>query len=322
MCPSGRIDVSTQEAPPPTTSYAGTDGIHTLYKFMRYPYIAKDDLTPDIKEKRRRVESLLASGELYFPTARQLNDPFESSPHFKIPESPKEAKEKFVADFRERHAQRLGFSKEEIDEKSQELSAKIDSGLFGIHVDGVIQKWQDKMKSDYPMCCLSATRESILMWSYYAEGHTGICVHFDSSNSRILASGSPFQAAQCVHYSEEYPVLQLPLHDLDPVVLHSRAFITKSTHWDHEKEYRLVNLLAGSGDSKRRIFDDLFKWAEPQLAIVRPSHIVGVTIGASMPETEIENILRICHDRPARTPVWRAKRSDDRFELRFEKLQD
>jgi hypothetical protein len=68
--------------------------------------------------------------------------------------------------------------------------------------------------------------------------------------------------------------------------------------------------------------DGLFRWKSSQLAVIDPSFIVGVTAGASMRDTEIENILRICYDRPIKIPVYQAKCKQDRFELEFEKMDE
>ena len=70
-------------------SNANENGVRTLYKFMQYP---PDGQAPELNRKRRsRVEALLRNGDVYFPTAAELNDPFEASPLFRAREgSPEE----------------------------------------------------------------------------------------------------------------------------------------------------------------------------------------------------------------------------------------
>jgi hypothetical protein len=166
------------------------------------------------------------------------------------------------------------------------------------------------------MCCLAASRESTLMWSYYSGGHTGICVHFD-------ATKPPITNAERVNYSEQYPALPLLIDEVDPSELRKLTLLTKSHVWEHECEYRLINMpITFPPEKPIRALDGLFRWKSSQLAVIDPSFIVGVTAGASMRDTEIENILRICYDRPIKIPVYQAKCKQDRFELEFEKMDE
>ena len=293
------------------SSTAHKDGVHTLYKFMSYP---KDGTAPfDNTERRRRVEALLRNGELYFATARELNDPFEAAPHLRIP-SQDSMFEAFTGPLRSVGAQEQGWSAEEILNYEKTLSEDIQSGAHQAHLASVSQKLHESLKSEYPMCCLADRRDSTLMWSYYSDGHTGICIHFEATNS-------PFSGAKRVIYSQQFPEVPLPFAELDPNELINLALFTKSDVWDHEHEYRLINMLITSPPAKpTRLLDGLFSWKTDQIAVVPPQLIIGVTIGASMQETEIDNILRICHDRSIKIPVFQAKCRQDRFDLEFSQI--
>lgn len=250
-------------------STARKDGVDKLYKFMSYP--PDNTGSRDNIEQRRRVVSLLRDGELYLPLAKQMNDPFEAAPHFRISET---YDEKNAADFR--------------------------------------RKWNERFKSDFPMCCLSSSRRSTLMWSYYSDGHKGICIHFD-------ATKEPFDSALRVNYDLQYPEIferdgKLN-HDLGE--LSKLMFLTKSEVWDHECEYRLINL--PMAESEPPLYDQ-FEWKSPQLAVVPPSFIVGVTVGACMDDREIEEVKRICNERSIKIPVFRAKCKQDRFDLEFPQI--
>src|SRR4051794_31175439 len=95
------------------TSDARHDGVLTLFKFMGYPL---SDSTPhsDRMTRRGRVETLLRNGELYFPTAQELNDPFETSPHFQVSGSPEELALKYKSALREVYGPQWGWSHEQI----------------------------------------------------------------------------------------------------------------------------------------------------------------------------------------------------------------
>lgn len=296
-----------------TSPSAYKEGVPTLYKFMSYP----SDGTASINnaERRRRVDALLRDGELYFATAHEMNDPFEAAPHFRIPEiSPNETLEAFMRPLRNVYAPEWGWSEEQILAYEQNLSEEIQSGAFQARMTSFTHRFRESLRSEYPMCCLAAKRDSTLMWSYYSGGHTGICIHFDATNS-------PFANAKRVIYSQQFPEVPLPFAELDPNELVRLALFTKSDVWVHESEYRLINMLMEHPPAKpKRMLDDVFEWKTTQLAVVPPSFIVGVTIGASMQGAEIENILRICHDRPIKIPVFQAKCRQDRFDLEFSQI--
>src|SRR5215469_2660517 len=78
----------------------------------------------------------------------------------------------------------------------------------------------------YRVYCLTERPESALMWSHYAEGHTGICLEFDAENL-------PFGAATQVVYRSQYPVYDVVTVGYEPLV-------DKSEDWAYEREWRLI----------------------------------------------------------------------------------
>jgi hypothetical protein len=291
------------------TSQAHRDGIRTLYKYMPYP--PQTQQTADALERRRRVEALLHRGELYFATASELNDPFEAAPRFHVPgASSDDTIEAVLRPLRTIYAPRFGWSEQQLSAKEASLRQEILSGQFRVRMQGLEQTWRARFASEYPLCCLSATSESIQMWSYYADSHRGICVHFD-------ATTAPFGNAFRVAYSDEYPQVPVPAADVEPELLATRILATKSQAWCHEKEYRLINMPMEMQSDSGRVLDGIFAWQTPQLAIIPQRYVVGVSVGASMAENEVESILRIANDRPSAIPVCIARCKQDRYELEF-----
>ena len=288
------------------------DQVRTLYKFMSYPV---DGAAPaENAERRRRAEALLREGELYFATARELNDPFEAAPHFQMPDMGKDDTiGVFSRALRDVYAPRWRWNEEQILAAEATLREEIRSGKYETRIAALEITWKDKFRSDYPMCCLAGTRDSTLMWSYYATGHTGICVHLD-------ATKAPFANADRVIYSERYPAFPLPVAYLEAAELHAMALLTKSKVWSHENEYRVINMPMAMG-RPNRVLDDIFKWQTSQLAVIPTTIIIGVTLGAAMRDTEIETILRICHDRSIRIPAFQAKCAKNRFNLEFASIR-
>lgn len=86
-----------------------------------------------------------------------------------------------------------------------------------IGLDGI------KQHSDYLISCFSENKDSILMWSYYADSHKGVCLEFDFGNE--------VWAKKCnkVQYSNHFNVNSKNNH-----------YFIKSSQWQHEQEWRIV----------------------------------------------------------------------------------
>ncbi len=89
------------------------------------------------------------------------------------------------------------------------------------------------------ICCLSRANDSIPMWSYYADNHSGFCVGFDAEGLAKVGD-----LAVEVQYGDAYPTLEFLGIDLnrlrEGVAL--QHLTTKSSQWAHEHEVRLLSL--------------------------------------------------------------------------------
>lgn len=289
-----------------TTSFAGEDGVYTLFKFMSYP--TKKHGCPSDVDRRKWVEDLLTDGELYFPTAPQMNDPFEVSPDFYLEnESSEEMYKRFSQHLTGTYAPLNNLSERKVGELDRDLANRIREQVFAKQIDGKAADWRKGLQG-VPMCCMSATRESSLLWAHYAEGHSGVCVHIDSYNYK----NNIFTTAMRVVYSKTYPRIQLPASALPYKTFLTKMFLTKSCVWSHEQEYRMVNI--------RGMYNDFLYWKAPQKAKIDPRLIRGVTVGARMEGNDIESILRACHKH--RYKVEHAQQRKDTFDLKFERVDN
>ena len=115
--------------------------------------------------------------------------------------------------------------------------------------------------------CVCGTRDPILMWSHYADGHRGIALHFD-------ASAAPFDAAYEVHYSETYPEFPFPISDADADNNKVRAMIlTKSRGWCYKEEYRAVRGAGIAHESQRTIRERGLRWDGQVVELLPRRHL-------------------------------------------------
>lgn len=114
-------------------------------------------------EKCEFARNLFSKGELYFSSINKFNDPFEFS--FQLYDQTK--------------IKRWG---------SKELA------VLSILLPNIY---------NYGVACFSRSHDNILMWSHYADGHSGICVEFESDECPIL------NCVRKVDYSENCPVYSI-----------------------------------------------------------------------------------------------------------------
>lgn len=102
----------------------------------------------------------------------------------------------------------------------------------------------------YGVLSLTERADNILMWSHYANGHTGICIEYERTDDNILGDDS---VTRPVRYTDVYPLISYDdAHHLaeskpkflDDAVL-SSYFYTKSSQWSYEQEWRTVSAVHG-----------------------------------------------------------------------------
>lgn len=119
-------------------------------------------------------------------------------------------------------------------ERNESPSGKLPD--FDFLIDSINEGYRisgDLYHTEYKMSCFSEVRDSVLMWSYYANKHQGVCIEFDLSklnendfNKRIKSTISR------VTYSP---------HRADTLNRNANTFLSsKSDVWSHEHEWRII----------------------------------------------------------------------------------
>jgi hypothetical protein len=201
-------------------------------------------------------------------------------------------------------------SREEFD---REFGEAIDESLrkLPLLVDESNPNFQKAMK-DAKVLCLSQRRDSILMWSHYAQMHQGVVLELACIPERDSAWG----AAMRVKYGD-----MPPMYDDDFLVrvlsgqasMNTAAFIdesikrfvtTKAADWSYEREWRVVLHFT---DPNQRYEKFAFS----------PEELAAVYLGCRMSDDHKEKIVaKIRRDYPS-TKVFVAEKMERKFALRF-----
>ncbi len=143
----------------------------------------------------------------------------------------------------------------------------------------------NEFMQDNRVLCVTVHRDSEKMWSSYAENHKGIMLRIEPN----VARDSKFQLFRPVEYRDKRP----PLYDdtLDFIagslfgdheaqirVIIEKIIYTKTLHWQHEAEYRLVIPL---------------RKGEPPWNVLKydPEEITELYLGLAMTREDKEDIV-------------------------------
>ena len=119
--------------------------------------------------------------------------------------------------------------------------------------------------------CFSLRKDNTLMWSHYADKHSGICLQFDFLfekpflDVKIALEGT-------VDYGFGDPINYLE----DKKAGLWRAFLTKSIDWQYEKELRFLTLQG----------EQAYKY--------KPEFLRKIIFGINCKKSEIEGIISCC----------------------------
>lgn len=240
------------------------------YKFRSGKGI-KDDKGEDIF--KRDIE-LLIKDTIYIPTVAQLNDPAEA----------------FV-DFSLFKTQLL-------------ICKKLGAGSSLKLVEDSFHSFCDAIRSS-GIYSLSKVIDNELMWSYYASGHCGYAIIYDTE---VLAKSFDYGNWGGLYefdmdYSNKLPRFDITRIDRDDTIKVLSCFLgNKSKAWEHEAEHRLV-------------FDKGGKCLKIDYRAIK-----GFVFGCRMDDEDIDYVMNSFSGRDLE--YYQIILNDDSYKLVLNKLED
>jgi hypothetical protein len=183
----------------------------------------------------KHTENIFINSELYFALPSLFNDPFDSKLKFSFEGS--------LNDIRKAYGRALYSSSLHNNNRYRQLNSQ--------EADEIAEKWItpklidnkdyqvkfteriQKLENPQGVLCLSEVNNNILMWSHYAEKHTGICLEFSWPNDDPI-----FGKYQRVKYQTHYESVWAWLYTYDEIA--KKTMFIKSIDWVYEKEYRIL----------------------------------------------------------------------------------
>jgi hypothetical protein len=160
-----------------------------------------------------------------------------------------------------------------------------------------------RIMADTTVFCLSETHDNLLMWSHYAQNHTGAVVNFLS----LSEVDSPLILAQPVRYSAQMPRLAFnSLMDFDEArkAVYEIITLTKTEVWAYEKEWRIITTLRNKTQSY-----EILPYA--------PEEVAAIYLGCKMTKDDREEIVDVTRSKYPRAKVLQAEKHEKEFALIF-----
>ncbi len=193
---------------------AHNNGLKYLYHWQPYKF--------------GRLRELLKTNSIYCSLPSSFNDPWDCSPQFDNTIS-----NSLIGNYLHKKWAIKTYNKLfPAQAKNEEIRKILNDPQRSKHViDQISEAIVDVVrKSKYRIYCLSPNPENLLMWSHYANSHTGICIEYDLKKSML------FTALKC-RYKTNYPSLKTYSESTRDLL---SPLLIKSDVWSYEKEYRLI----------------------------------------------------------------------------------
>lgn len=109
--------------------------------------------------------------------------------------------------------------------------------------------YENNIVPEYGVCCFSQNEWSLLMWSHYANKHSGICLKFDTEKDIYF-----FHVPYKVDYPENYPKFDfLKQRKIKEEYTTQVLLASKSRDWQYENEIRIIKSRMQHGTFRGKI---------------------------------------------------------------------
>lgn len=225
---------------------------------------------PDSLFKYRRFDDYLSDnlkGIIYRSKVSDFNDPFDCLVNFDI--------DRFILS---------DIGKRKLKEKFPIVNWDDIGDVRDLKME-IIQGFQ----KDIRVACFSETFDSILMWSHYAQNHSGYCIEYDMNK---VSTGHNF--FPIIYSSERNDITEEMIENQYTVGL--RSILYKALEWEYEKEWRVYKIISeNNGDRKLNI----------------KKSIKAIYLGARCSKENEKKIKELIPN----IPIYRMKISEEKYKL-------
>lgn len=247
----------------------------------------------------QKLKTILVDSRIYLSAPSEFNDPYEFIGNYSFNSDPVKRRKHFYRMARNALSRGQDIFPE-INGKERKISA-IVTRLSNSYASesGYMDRIMIESSNIFGVCCFSRTARSILMWSYYSAGHSGICLQFNPYKDPGV-----LMLAQNVIYHKELPMIQIPE---DESRLDEKVILSKSDVWSHEHEVRYVSHKVSRG-----------------LIDFDGRSLSAIILGVRCSDEKITILKKLLKDREReglpRPKIYKAGFRKDNYGINFEKI--
>jgi hypothetical protein len=260
------------------------------YPRFRYKYMPLASANIDSIQQQSRIKKLrdiILEGRFWLSSPRHFNDPFDMTAHVVIDGTTKQLRARVRELIEERSTSQWKKRREEEGRfmalDRTELLKRLRRS-FEVNIDST------------GVFAFAGTPRSGIMWSHYAEQHSGICLQFE-----ICKDPASMVVAVPVQYDKEYPIINWTqgMHERIAIALRR-----KFEDWKYEDEWRII-------------------WPNGAGTYLpfKPAALVGVILGYKADDGAVRNLESILEERKKRglsdVTLYRAAMHERRYAMRI-----
>jgi hypothetical protein len=272
------------------TSTAASSGVEYLYHYQKY--------------RADRLAELLRQNSIYLSDMKNFNDPWDCRPFFdtRLIDDPKEYRA-HIKRFK-RLYQKFNPTLSRKSRRAQ-TAGLISDRAFLKQCIANMHQIEEAIQDRYRIYCLTTEPTNLLMWSHYADNHTGICLEYRCQNV-------VFGEALKVSYFKEYPSFSLVDKNNDAAL---QLLLSKSKVWEYENEYRLIAQEEVAAASRETL---LTLGSRLQLG---SGMLKSIILGCLMQEAEKKAIVELVKSLNFPVRLRQTKRVKDKYQLVISNLE-
>lgn len=274
-----------------------------------YKYMPCNNAFDSIDGEPNYVKDLIEKKELFFQSPTDFNDPFDCDLNIK---STWKEKIKFLKQCIHRIIKEL-FKEQKIclmivfvffelcpDRFFSWIIKKLfTKEKFAKEFDKCLFEFESSLKKRLKICCFTEDNINVLMWSHYAQKHTGVCLEFDSSKLSDIIR---------IHYNDNlldinFKTIKRKFDFKDNMFISQKAKL-----WAYEKEYRMFKIDNIEGESKDKdISKNLYSFNDKALT--------GIICGCAMRDEVFQSIIAYLSQQSIPIKVYKVEKKKYSFGL-------
>lgn len=241
---------------------------------------------------------------LWFSDPTAFNDPFDCKAWFAFHLLAED--ESLCRDYYEYHIplKNPNFSnvqkKALIDHSVNGMLSKKSNIDFFKNLEKNIAKERIEDIKQFGIFCTCMLNNNILLWSHYANNHTGVCLGLKADKLLEKYYNNGEMGAGEVKY-DKFPVIA-PIHSRDENAITAtfqQFFLTKAPFWNYELEYRFLDYPC---TNRKKIIGDLLE---------------SIYMGCDISSSDEIFIKEICRKSDGRIKLYKAEKAYFKYEIEF-----